>query len=175
MLFRSTLRENLKQFILEKLLIHKRVSSSLDKIQSIGKEIKNHSLINLNKNINHSFNSSDKFKFQKSNILKNHDKLKNLDDSIMPKGTTLLRKKVDKKIKTPTKIEFNEATFYTRIKTIKKNKKSYKSKEKNESDKYNYEERISQNIEKNKQNLNNPQEYFTGFFSKLLTKKNIKV
>ena len=171
----STLRENVKQFILEKLLIHKRVSSSLDKIQSIGKEIKNHSLINLNKNINDSYNSSDKFKFQKSNILKNHDKLKNLDDSIMPKGTTLLRKKVDKKIKTPTKIEFNEATFYTRIKTIKKNKKSYKSKEKNESDKYNYEERISQNIEKNKQNLNNPQEYFTGFFSKLLTKKNIKV
>ena len=37
-----------------------------------------------------------------------------------------------------------------------------------------YEEQISKNIEKNKQNLNNPEEYFNGFFSNLLSRKNLK-
>ena len=34
----------------------------------------------------------------------------------------------------------------------------------------NYEEQISKNIENNQQKLNNPEEYYSGFFSQILTK-----
>ena len=35
----------------------------------------------------------------------------------------------------------------------------------------NFEDKISKNIEKNKQNLNNPSEYFSVLFNKILNKK----
>ena len=36
----------------------------------------------------------------------------------------------------------------------------------------NYDKLISKNIEKNQQNLNNPEEYFEGFFNDIIFKKN---
>ena len=92
-------------------------------------------------------------------------------------GTTFvgstLKKKSNKKTISPDGIIDSENNFYTRIKEksfSKKNipKLSSKSKKTN-----NYEEQISKNIEKNTQNLNNPEEYFSGFFTKILTKKPI--
>ena len=38
--------------------------------------------------------------------------------------------------------------------------------------KSNYEKLISKNIEKNQQNLNNPEEYFEGFFNDIIFKSN---
>ena len=69
--------------------------------------------------------------------------------------------------------------FYNRIKTFRngpkgKNKEKDKERERETSQiskKLNLEERISQNIENNKQNLNNPEEYFSGFFKNILSKK----
>ena len=92
-------------------------------------------------------------------------------------GTTFVgstfKKKFNKKTISPDGIIDSENNFYTRIKEksfSKKNipKLSSKSKKTN-----NYEEQISKNIEKNTQNLNNPEEYFSGFFTKILTKKPI--
>ena len=67
-----------------------------------------------------------------------------------------------------------EMSFYTRMKTIRNNKnKNYIN---NNSfiakpQKFNLMDQISQNIQKNKQNLNNPEEYFSGFFSNILQRK----
>jgi hypothetical protein len=68
-----------------------------------------------------------------------------------------------------------EKNFYSRVKTFRKVQK-IKEREKDKEastigKKLNLQERISQNIEKNKQNLNNPEEYFSGFFKNILIKK----
>ena len=47
-----------------------------------------------------------------------------------------------------------------------------KSRDKNK-EKDEYEEQITKNIEKNKLKLNNPDEYFSGLFNNLLSKKNV--
>ena len=65
-----------------------------------------------------------------------------------------------------------EGTFYTRIKEINSGKKMPKSRDKNK-EKDEYEEQITKNIEKNKLKLNNPDEYFSGLFNNLLSKKNV--
>ena len=58
----------------------------------------------------------------------------------------------------------------------KKNVNVSLSEEKNEktptNKKMNYERLISKNIEKNQQNLNNPQEYFEGFFKDICLRIN---
>ena len=68
-----------------------------------------------------------------------------------------------------------EKNFYSRVKTfrkVQKNKEREKDKEASTiGKKLNLKERISQNIEKNQQNLNNPEEYFSGFFKNILIKK----
>ena len=62
----------------------------------------------------------------------------------------------------------DEDNFYTMIKM--KTKRSCKNIDKNKKEN-NYEDKISKNIEINKQNLNNPKEYFSGLFNQILTKK----
>ena len=61
-----------------------------------------------------------------------------------------------------------DINFYTKIKM--KTRKSFKNfdgiKKLN-----NFEDKISKNMEKNKQNLNNPSEYFSVLFNKILNKK----
>ena len=56
----------------------------------------------------------------------------------------------------------DEDNFYTMIKM--KTKRSCKNLDKNKKEN-NYEDKISKNIEINKQNLNNPKEYFSGLFN----------
>ena len=63
-----------------------------------------------------------------------------------------------------------ENTFYSRMKIINKNKNFGRFKDKNKISN-GYQDVISKNIEKNKQNLNNPEEYFSGFFNNILSKK----
>ena len=86
--------------------------------------------------------------------------------------------------KKPTKkrqsLNENEKTFYNKINKIRtmkrKNIITSISVEKNEktptNKKMNYERLISKNIEKNQQNLNNPQQYFEGFFKDIYLKIN---
>ena len=65
-------------------------------------------------------------------------------------------------------------SFYTKMKTIRNCKKndvidnnSFVAK----PNKFSLMDQISQNIQNNKQNLNNPEEYFSGFFSNILQRK----
>ena len=92
-------------------------------------------------------------------------------------GTTFVgstfKKKSNKKTISPDGIIDSENNFYTRIKEIHQSKTNIpklnnKNKELNQ-----YEEQISKNIENNTQNLNNPEEYFSGFFTNILSKKPI--
>ena len=67
-------------------------------------------------------------------------------------------------------------TFYNKInrkKTMKRKKTIFEEKtEKERKDiKINYNKLISKNIEENQQNLNNPEEYFEGFFNDIIFKK----
>ena len=70
-----------------------------------------------------------------------------------------------------------EMSFYTKMKTIrniKNNNNSYIDNNKSfiaKPNEINLMDKISQNIQKNKQNLNNPEEYFSGFFTNLLQRK----
>jgi hypothetical protein len=71
--------------------------------------------------------------------------------------------------------EIDDESFHSKHKTYRKGTKS-KDKDANLSPtsipkKIDIEEQISKNIEKNKQNLNNPEEYFCGFFNDILQKK----
>ena len=70
-----------------------------------------------------------------------------------------------------------DKTFYNKInrmKTIKKRKENIveeKHEKEQKNTKMNYGKLISQNIEKNQQNLNNPEEYFEGFFNDIIFNK----
>ena len=70
-----------------------------------------------------------------------------------------------------------EMSFYTKMKTIrnmKNNNNSFIDNNKSfiaKPNEISLMDRISQNIQKNKQNLNNPEEYFSGFFTNLLQRK----
>ena len=61
-----------------------------------------------------------------------------------------------------------DINFYTKIKM--KTRKSFKNFDRIKK-LNNFEDKISKNIEKNKQNLNNPSEYFSVLFNKILYKK----
>ena len=72
----------------------------------------------------------------------------------------------------------NERSYFSRVETLRKGTK-FKERETSPKDRVlNLQDKISLNIEKNKQNLNNPEEYFSGFFNDILlrkkTMKNIK-
>ena len=83
-----------------------------------------------------------------------------------------------KLVRRRSSVDYNESTFYNKINRIKTMKKGLgiNSEENNEkkSDgiKINYNKIISKNIEKNQQNLNNPEIYFEGFFNDIIFKKN---
>ena len=69
-----------------------------------------------------------------------------------------------------------EKTFYNQIKRKKTFKKRRTVEEKSEielkdNNNMNYDKLISKNIEDNQQNLNNPEEYFQGFFKDIISKK----
>ena len=93
----------------------------------------------------------------------------------------LIKKKPAKK-ENPKADKEKEKTFFNKInrmKTLKKRKDNNpqipeeKSDREYNSNKMNYDKLISKNIEKNQQNLNNPEEYFQGFFNDIILKKNI--
>ena len=88
---------------------------------------------------------------------------------------TAFRKNINKKNFAASNIIDSENTFYKRIKEINQSKTNIpklnnKNKELNQ-----YEEQISKNIENNTQNLNNPEEYFSGFFTNILKKKQLNI
>ena len=72
-----------------------------------------------------------------------------------------------------------EKTFFNKIirkKTMKKwkdNNLDEKSEKENKNSKMNYNKIISKNIEKNQQNLNNPEVYFEGFFNDIIFKRQV--
>ena len=112
---------------------------------------------------------------QKS-YLSNHKTL-NIDSSITQKHASLSPIKKDKKRNNNKNNYLNseEGTFYAKIQILNGEKKPIKHRDKSkEKGDYDYEDEISKNIEKNKQNLNNPEEYFSGFFNKILSTKNIR-
>ena len=97
----------------------------------------------------------------------------NKDDfftNINGKKRKSLKNKIRKHISTNEK----DNTFYGKINRIKTMKKRNVSSQDEYSDgvtkvtKMNYNQLISQNIEKNQQNLNNPEEYFLGFFNNII-------
>ena len=68
-----------------------------------------------------------------------------------------------------------EKTFYNQI-AIKRNPKKKrtieeKPEKEKKDEKMNYDKLISKNIEENQQNLNNPEEYFQGFFKDIISKR----
>ena len=116
---------------------------------------------------------------KKSNINKktflNNRNSVSFGSSITPKELSLTPiNRERKKTKNPKYLGDDEGTFYAKIQILNGSKKTFKSKDKNkEKEGYKYEDEITKNIEKNKQNLNNPEEYFSGFFNKILSTKNI--
>ena len=82
-----------------------------------------------------------------------------------------------KQIKKHDTTDEREKTFYNKInrkKTMKKRRENtIEEKYENEdnNNEVNYDKLISKNIEKNQQNLNNPEEYFEGFFNDIISKK----
>ena len=102
--------------------------------------------------------------------------------SVINKNNSIKKRNSIKKKPTKNSVSLNEneKTFYNKINKIrtmkKKNVNVSLSEEKNEktptNKKMNYERLISKNIEKNQQNLNNPQEYFEGFFKDICLRIN---
>ena len=54
---------------------------------------------------------------------------------------------------------------------MKTNYSNFEEKSEKENSKLNFNEVIAKNIEKNQQNLNNPEEYFEGFFNDIIFKR----
>ena len=102
--------------------------------------------------------------------------------SVINKNNSIKKRNSIKKKPTKNKELLNESekTFYNKINKIRtmkrKNLIGTFSEERNErtptNKKMNYERLISKNIEKNQQNLNNPQQYFEGFFKDIYLKIN---
>ena len=124
-------------------------------------------------------NELNKFKKRKtSTIFRNRINKTILNSSIISQDAMYSYKNRNKKqnFNNTNTSEFEDdkdKNFYHKIKTFRRGPKN-KEREKESSPvvkKLNLEERISQNIEKNKQNLNNPEEYFSGFFKNLLINK----
>jgi len=100
----------------------------------------------------------------------NYSNISNRKIYLQQDDSFLFKKKTSKR--TMKINDDEEMSFYTRMKTIRNNKNninnnSYIAK----PQKLNLMDQITQNIQKNKQNLNNPEEYFSGFFSNILQRK----
>ena len=78
----------------------------------------------------------------------------------------------------------NEECFSSKINSFRKGAKEREKEKEKDKDKdkdsssdskiINLEKQISQNIEKNQQNLRNPEEYFSGFFNDILLRRNVR-
>ena len=110
-----------------------------------------------------------------SSIL-NYSNLSNRNSSVIQDDNNFYFKKKTTSKRTAIKLnDDEEMSFYARMKTIRnKNNKN----EDNTSisfisnpKKFSLMDQISQNIQNNKQNLNNPEEYYNGFFSNILQRR----
>ena len=103
----------------------------------------------------------------------NNNKNKNSTISITKRKNSIRKRQIKKHQSNKEK----DKTFYNKINRIKTSKKRKENiiEEKSEKEpknmKMNYDKLISKNIEKNQQNLNNPEEYFEGFFNDIILKK----
>ena len=107
-----------------------------------------------------------------------HSNISNIHAVVPQEDPSFLKKRTSKRGNLNLNLKLNddeEMSFYTKMKTIRNMKnttisndrKSFISKPKE----YSLMDQISQNIQNNKQNLNNPEEYFSGFFTNLLQTK----
>ena len=82
-----------------------------------------------------------------------------------------------KHIKKNESVKDKDKTFYNKIsrkktmRIIEENIIEEEHEKEQKKSKMNYDKLISKNIEKNQQNLNNPEEYFEGFFNDIIFKK----
>ena len=103
-----------------------------------------------------------------------HKGNKHFSSVIGKKNTTVKKKPIRRYESTGARGNtfFNK---FIRKKTMKKWKKNNtieeKSEKENKNVKLNYNKLISKNIEENQQNLNNPEEYFEGFFNDIIFKR----
>ena len=111
---------------------------------------------------------STNFRQQLSSSLINHSFISNRHNA-SPSDEVFLKKKTTRRSAIKND---DEMSFYTKMKTIRNNNNnlsinSFIEKPK----KLDLMDQITQNIQKNKQNLNNPEEYFSGFFSNILQRR----
>jgi len=107
-----------------------------------------------------------------------HSNISNIHVAVPQEDTSFLKKKTSKKANLNLNLKLNddeEMSFYTKMKTIRNMKNSTISNDRksfiSKPKEFSLMDQISQNIQKNKQNLNNPEEYFSGFFTNLLQTK----
>jgi hypothetical protein len=103
----------------------------------------------------------------------NNSNISNKNNLHLPQEDTLLYKRIASK-RSMKLNDDEEMSFYTKMKTIRNNKNLNDNNNNSliyKPQKTNLMDQISQNIQKNKQNLNNPEEYFSGFFSNILQRK----
>jgi hypothetical protein len=106
----------------------------------------------------------------------NYSNISNIHAMVPHEESIYYKKKISRR---PNLIlnDEEEMSFYTKMKTIrniKNNNNSYIDNNKSfiaKPNEISLMDKISQNIQKNKQNLNNPEEYFSGFFTNLLQRK----
>ena len=107
-----------------------------------------------------------------------HSNISNIHAVVPQEDPLYLKKKTSKRANLNLNLKLNddeEMSFYTKMKTIRNMKNSTISNERksfiSKPKEFSLMDQISQNIQKNKQNLNNPEEYFSGFFTNLLQTK----
>ena len=167
----SFFRQKVRKYIMQisfsryKTLDSAKIKTALMKENNSPIKSKNKFSHSTEKNVKQNINNHLSLKTQ---ILK-----QNFKSPISDKGNLSIKKTPIRKMESAKNFFENENTFYQRFKTLKQSKKSVKLNDKDAKLSL-YEEQISKNIEKNKQNLNNPEEYFNGFFSNLLSRKNLK-
>ena len=104
-----------------------------------------------------------------NNSFFNYSNISNKNIPLVQGENNIYLKKKSSKRTALKLIEDEEMSFYAKMKTIR-NKNTSNSFVTNPK-KFSLMDQISQNIQNNKQNLNNPEEYFSGFFSNILQRK----
>ena len=131
-----------------------------------------HGGIPTNLKLSDTFKKDDEFLFKEKEVNSHNEKLYSKDNA---KTLNPFKNKPLKRHKSV--MMENEITFYNkinRLKTMRKkniNIQEEKPEKDNKMSKMNYNRLISKNIEKNQQNLNNPEEYFEGFFNDIIFNK----
>ena len=132
------------------------------------------------KKVNLDFNNSSiSKKYKRNSVLHKSYKLSlNTQKNIISKNNNLelsfdTKKKVNKK--KSSQYFFGESSFYGKKKSKIFNNNIIRNSVKNSGDKkkIDYLDQISQNISENKQTLENPQEFYTGFFTNIINKQKI--